>query len=556
MTMRIAFVRIALCLPLASAGCTTVSPTRDALFSRAASARDADAPSSENTTQTPTRTVSESRREPEPLAPSDAPASTPPAVARSMDAATLTLVEQELKDLPGAERQRWTEYLQTLDPKMVPYVLQARRMEAAAHGAHAAAPPATIAQTTFAQEADDALPHISPNIRPNQTFHAPQLGFQPYDESPAAVDSSQFAARTALSAPEPNGATSLSTGISPFGRNGEGIDAPGQPGLAPPNSVSPSSRTAYEQSPYGQPNMPSIAPNGPAALPAASTQPNASGATLASRNATGGLPTAPFDASQSGINPVSPPRSGAALQDAYWQETLQRLTALIEAEVAAAQPGLSESERLTYVRKQVWLRMLYLMAEQPQLAQQAIPGIDPDEQEFWTELFWAVSNYFDEQSVPGAADRVALTVDQLESAQRQLETIAPLQLRSVSFCYKINSFGNFDRYERDEFRPGQPVLLYAEVRNFRSEPAASGGYHTRLKSHIEIRRGGPDGQPVEQNTFPATEDTCRSIRHDYFHSYKIDLPQHLTPGPYALVLTVEDELSGKAAAHTVNFLVR
>ena len=161
-----------------------------------------------------------------------------------------------------------------------------------------------------------------------------------------------------------------------------------------------------------------------------------------------------------------------------------------------------------------------------------------------------------EQRIGSPGDRAALTVDQLASAQRQLESIAPLQLRSVNFCYKINSFGNFDRYERDEFRPGQPVLLYAEIRNFRSEPAAAGGYATRLKSHIEIRRGGADGQPVEQNSFPSTEDTCRSIRHDYFHSYKIDLPQHLTPGPYALVLTVEDELSHKTAAQAVNFLVR
>lgn len=563
MTMRIAFVRSALCLSLASAGCSTISPARDSLFSRAASARQAPAESDEESP--PTQTVSEVRREPEPAA--DLLAAQPPADpatgSRSLDAATQMLIDQELRDLPAGERQRWHEHLRTLDPKVVPHVLQARRMEAAAHGGHQPGPSAgAIAQTTYAAGSNDGLPQISPTSYPGESFHEPQLDFQPYDDSTAGADSFQSAAQNGLSAPEPHSGSPVSTGISPFGRRDDSLNTGLPTGSLPPAASFPAPQTAYNQSqpPYGVQEMPAIAPNGPAELPATSFAPqnNAPPPTLSSNSPAGRIQhqAAAFDASQPGMNGLSPPRSGAALQGAYWNETLQRLTALIEAEVAAAQPGLSESERLAYVRKQVWLRMLYLMAEQPHLAQQAIPGIDPAEQEFWTELFWAVSNYFDEQSVPGSAERVALTVEQLESAQRQLESIAPLQLRSVSFCYKINSFGNFDRYERDEFRPGQPVLLYAELRNFASQPGTAGGYLTRLKSHIEIRRGGPDGQPVEQNTFPATEDTCRSIRHDYFHSYKIDLPQHLTPGPYALVLTVEDELSRKTATQTVNFLVR
>ena len=137
-----------------------------------------------------------------------------------------------------------------------------------------------------------------------------------------------------------------------------------------------------------------------------------------------------------------------------------------------------------------------------------------------------------------------------------MQHAARLELRNVSFCYKINSFGSFDRYERDEFRAGQPVLLYAEVNNFESQPTTTGLYKTRLRSHIEVRRGNAQGDIVEQNDFPATEDLCRNLRSDYFHSYKIDLPQHLTPGPYTLVLAVEDELGGKVAIQSINFLIR
>jgi len=52
-----------------------------------------------------------------------------------------------------------------------------------------------------------------------------------------------------------------------------------------------------------------------------------------------------------------------------------------------------------------------------------------------------------------------------------------------------------------------------------------------------------------------TEDRCRSIRGDYFHSYRLDLPAHLTPGPYVLKLLVEDLVSGKTATETIPFTV-
>jgi hypothetical protein len=264
------------------------------------------------------------------------------------------------------------------------------------------------------------------------------------------------------------------------------------------------------------------------------------------------VPTAGFAASEAGGASLT----STTLQGPYWQETLQRLTSLVEAEAAATQPGLSDAERIKFIKRQVWLRMLYLMAEQPQRAQSAIPGLNPAEQEFWTALFWAVSNYFDVQSMPEAGERAALTLQQLQYAQSRLQQSAALQLRNVNFCYKINSFGNFDSWQRDEFRPGQPVLLYAEISNFESRPQQNGYFTTRLKSDIEIRRGRADGELVESNSLPVTEDACRSVRSDYFHSYTIDLPPHLTPGPYTLILRVRDEFSGKSAMHPIGFLIR
>ena len=52
----------------------------------------------------------------------------------------------------------------------------------------------------------------------------------------------------------------------------------------------------------------------------------------------------------------------------------------------------------------------------------------------------------------------------------RLQEKAKLELRNVTFCHKISSFGNYEKYARDEFSPGQEVLLYAEVANIHSEP--------------------------------------------------------------------------------------
>ena len=44
--------------------------------------------------------------------------------------------------------------------------------------------------------------------------------------------------------------------------------------------------------------------------------------------------------------------------------------------------------------------MLYLMSGQQERALQAIPGLDPADQEFWQQTFWGLTNYFDSASIP------------------------------------------------------------------------------------------------------------------------------------------------------------
>lgn len=264
----------------------------------------------------------------------------------------------------------------------------------------------------------------------------------------------------------------------------------------------------------------------------------------------------PSPAMQGAIAAVVDPLSGLATPAS--QADLQRLIAVAEADAAAARlgPHPTDADRRVYIAKHVALRMLYLMANQQERALQAIPGIDPGDQEFWQQMFWSVANYFDGQNVPDRGHRAALTATQLRTAVDRLQESAKLELRNVAFCHKIASFGNYERFDRDEFTPTQPVLLYAELSNFKSAPAAGGKYLTRIRSSIEIHDAA--GRQVMRIPTLETEDLCLNHRRDYYHSYEFSLPPatKIALGPHTLKLIVEDLQSNKVTEETLRFTVK
>jgi len=242
--------------------------------------------------------------------------------------------------------------------------------------------------------------------------------------------------------------------------------------------------------------------------------------------------------------------------DQQYRDALEELIALAEQRIQQGRKEGSPEDLEAYAREHAYLRMLYLMADRRERSLEAIPDIPAAEQEFWQKLFWGLSNYFDSTGIPNRGDRATHTVSQIADAAERLRERANLEIRNVTFSTGIHGFGIYDRFERDEFRPGQPVLVYAELKNFLSELTTEGTYKTVLKSTIEIHRAGSNPGLVVEQAYPPTEDYCRTRRHDYFHSYKINIPSELTVGPYLLKLIVEDQLNRKVATYTINFTVK
>lgn len=254
---------------------------------------------------------------------------------------------------------------------------------------------------------------------------------------------------------------------------------------------------------------------------------------------------------------AEPAQNPAMLAMSGGQADIPGMINALKTELVTATPGQTDAERVQYIRKHVNLRMLHLVAGDVSQAVEPIPGIASADQEFWQQMIWSVSNYFDDQGMPDASVRSAETIEQLRGAIAQLGQTADLKLRNTTFCHRIVSFGNYERFKEDRFTTGQPVLLYSEVENFTSRRSSNDGFRTILQSAIKLYRANDLNQPAA--TIPlasdTTEDFCRAQRRDYFHSYEFSIPPNLEPGQYTLVLEVIDQQSRKVATSRVNFEV-
>ncbi|MDZ4686472.1 MAG: hypothetical protein SH850_15490 [Planctomycetaceae bacterium] len=488
---------------------------------------------------------------------------------------TLQLIDSELRDASPAERARWYDELKQVDAALIPEILRARRLSLQL--AEVNPPPQqalnatsrdqfasleTVVQPGPSATVNTLKPHAS-EPQPGQTQSPLQFADRPVIQPAAHAQAgpSSGAAQPAVYQTPAGSSQPVEQAIYKFDpqrpqqpivlQNMEYQPPSNTPATAngiPTNAADPRSlpQAAATPAPVPWPS-PKPAATNPGGFP--SSVPFGAGfvqnvvGLMPNRNATPASATTPA--------PLVPT---SATPSSEWRQELDRTTAYLEQEVAALKPGSTPESQSAFLRKHVALRMLYLMGDHQERALTAIPGLPPAEQEFWQQLFWGVSNALDSDHIPNPKDRATQAISQLNSAIRRLQEQADLQIRNVSFCRQIQYFGNYERFPRDEFRPGQEVLLYAEIDNFKSEPTADGQYRTLLRSTLELL--SPSGELRKVIEFPATEDLCRNYRRDYFHNYQFVIPERLPLGPHTLKLTVFDELSGKMSSYSLNLVVK
>ncbi|HEV7224074.1 MAG TPA: hypothetical protein VGN42_15300, partial [Pirellulales bacterium] len=228
------------------------------------------------------------------------------------------------------------------------------------------------------------------------------------------------------------------------------------------------------------------------------------------------------------------------------------------AHLAAAIEGLESQTRqpahdADSIARHAHLRMLYLVAGRRDDALRPIAGITAVQQDYWSKQLYALSAYLDSERTADPGRRAAEAVSHLSQAAAKLGELGPLAVKNLAFCTEVSSYGVYKRFEHDEFKPAQQVLLYAEVENFKSEEAAE-GFHTALQSSYQILDS--QGRRVAQDDFPLTEEHCQNRRRDYFTRYFLSLPPQIYEGRYTLELTIEDTLGRKIGQSTIEFTVK
>ena len=542
---------------LAGAGCAGAGPlaSLDPLGGVPATPPEPAAVASTDTTETPPPPV-----EPPAFAATAAPIPPAPSAGGGgkHDAATSVLIAEELALAPAADRAALAAEWAALDATMVEQVIRIRRMvrqlDAEPPASAAAAP---VPATPTAEGPDPFAPAETPGVVPAVV---PAVA----PAAPAQVP--------ATAEPAGDGGPMYDPNVRPAAYRIPPADRTPPSPLFPGVPLNPAARPPAAQPPTTPPPAAPPTPTRTAEVPSAAFLSPGAAATGSAPDPgpTGFGPAyAPGpDATRSAQSSLVPPPLNAAGDPDAATDYRDRLDDLIAAarrrerrlaEVAAtaADPDARAVAEASLAETGVHLRMLHLIAGDHGRAIEAVSGLPPAEQEFWQHVLWGLSSELDERSIPDPADRATQAVAALRTAANRLSAEAKLTLRNVNFCHRVDSFGNAVRFDRDEFTPDQPVLIYAEVENFTSEQTLEGRYRTVLRSKVEIFKAGGDQLietlPLDQ---PITVDLCDRHRQDYFQIYDLKIPSRIGLGPHVMKLTVEDTQGNQIAETRLNFTVK
>ena len=196
-----------------------------------------------------------------------------------------------------------------------------------------------------------------------------------------------------------------------------------------------------------------------------------------------------------------------------------------------------------------------LMADRPGEAVQHLKGYDPKDQELLLRLLPIVA-----KAARGGVmtnrltneEKVAL-LETLAPLTAELRVSAPLVIEDLLFCRKVTSFGKVDPLPTNQFRPGDQVSIYAEVRNLTDRRLPDDQYAVNLASTLEIRSA--DCRVVRGLPVRGGLDRSRSPRTDHFIWIHFQVPRDLEPGVYTLRVRVVDQDTRREADKCLGFRV-
>lgn len=315
-----------------------------------------------------------------------------------------------------------------------------------------------------------------------------------------------------------------------------------------PTAAPPQSRTPASVRPLPPAAALNTLPAGDAGLDDELNEPDAAEVAIASddqplpNQALAAVAALPNSTPQTPQTPLTPIVADAAPGD--WHAQLNATIADLQQTVAPKPTTVAE------LHDHMRLRTLQLLAGNEKDAYSPIPGASPAQQDFWSKQLFAISAYLSATTQLDEKQRAVAALAPLDEARSRLSELASLRVRNITFVDKVDGFGAYEPSKVTTFRPGQKVMLYAEVENFTSN-ASEAGFATSLGTSFKVLN--ESGRLVDGKQFPDVQDQCRNRRRDFHMQYELALPERIYAGPYEIELTITDHNSGKLGQATISF---
>ncbi|MCW5775073.1 MAG: hypothetical protein KIS87_01330 [Phycisphaeraceae bacterium] len=141
----------------------------------------------------------------------------------------------------------------------------------------------------------------------------------------------------------------------------------------------------------------------------------------------------------------------------------------------------------------------------------------------------------------------------LREVADDLETGMGVRIARAELCRRVDGFGSFQPFPRNDFLAGQTnrAIVYAEIDRFAHRPRAEssdGGapgdtLAVELSQELLVVHRA-DGRLAWRRPPERIVETSRNIRRDFFLVSEIELPRTLTVGSYLLKVRIRDEIAG------------
>jgi hypothetical protein len=208
----------------------------------------------------------------------------------------------------------------------------------------------------------------------------------------------------------------------------------------------------------------------------------------------------------------------------------------------------------TSYRAQLDRRVLLVLSGNYEEARRPLELVSTEQQQLATQFVEALIAIREGHGGDPAAEANAILA-RIEALAESLVPLSDLRISDLALTRAVRGFGRYEALDPPELLTGREneFVVYCEVQNFLSRPAADGSYESLFSLRTTVLNRA--GDVVLELNDEHIADKCRTRRHDCFIPRLVRLPATLSPGEYVVKTTIVDKIGKKVAEKRTTFRI-